>query len=100
MMAKLIITINLDNKNRPDKNEIADLRMNNELEYWIDYLRPDTSDMWRGATWEIVEECGEMRKHRKGYPDLGPCDLPAGHSGMHRDVDKYGRSTYWIGLNR
>ena len=55
MMARLIITINLDEKSRPDKDEIADLRMNSELEYWIDYLRPDTSDMWRGATWEIRE---------------------------------------------
>ncbi len=94
-MAKLIITIDLNNSRRPSADELAQSEFKDEVEYWIDYAYSDPPDMFHGATWDLFEECGETRKGRKDWPARGPCDLRLGHDGMHYDVDKRGVGTWW-----
>ena len=53
--AKLLITIDLDNKQRPTANELAQSRYNDEVEYWIEFGYSDPPELLDGATWEIVE---------------------------------------------
>ena len=54
-MTKLLITIDLDNKQRPTANELAQSRYNDEVEYWIEFGYSDPPELLDGATWEIVE---------------------------------------------
>jgi hypothetical protein len=55
MMAKLIITIDLDNFRRPSADELAQSEFKDEVEYWIDYAYTDPPDVFHGAIWEIRE---------------------------------------------
>jgi hypothetical protein len=94
-MAKLIITIDLNNSRRPSADELAQCGFENEVEYWIDYAYTDPPDVFHDATWDLFEECGETRQPREDWPARGPCDLRLGHDGMHHDVDKHGNGMWW-----
>lgn len=95
MMAKLIITIDLDARPRPGADELALFGYEDEVNYWIDYAYTDPSDVFHGSTWDLFEECGETRQRRRDWPARGPCDLRIGHNGMHHSLDKKGNGIWW-----
>lgn len=97
MMAKLIITINLDIRLRPTAEELALVGYKSEAEFWYEgaFANSEAPDLFTGSTWDLFEECGETRQRRRDWPARGPCDLRIGHNGMHHSLDKKGNGIWW-----
>lgn len=54
-MATLIITVDLDKKQRPTAKELRETEFESELDYWIDFAMADPVELLDNADWRIVD---------------------------------------------
>ena len=54
-MPTLIITVDLDKKQRPTAQELREAEFESELDYWIDFAMADPVELLDNADWRIVD---------------------------------------------